>query len=130
MKYILKITSVNKTELKLESGKNTFTMPATSDAIKKAKTAMRKGSNLSITIDGENSQVDVIKFGTSSGKPTIHSKVPKELEKYCKENLPEMVLGAGSISDATMADMYISMGANFIVGPLTKEDRVPSKASL
>ena len=48
-------------------------------------------------------------------------EVFKDLEKYCKENLPEMVLGAGSISDSTMADMYISMGANFIVGPLTNE---------
>jgi 2-dehydro-3-deoxyphosphogluconate aldolase/(4S)-4-hydroxy-2-oxoglutarate aldolase len=49
-------------------------------------------------------------------------EVFRELEKYCKSNLPEMILGAGSVSDSTMADMYISMGANFIVGPLTNKD--------
>lgn len=48
-------------------------------------------------------------------------EVFRDLEKYCKSNLPEMILGAGSVSDSTMADMYISMGANFIVGPLTNK---------
>ena len=33
-----------------------------------------------------------------------------------------MILGAGSISDETMANMYISSGSNFIVGPLTNEN--------
>ena len=42
-----------------------------------------------------------------------------DLEKYCRDNLPDMILGAGSISDDTMANMYISSGSNFIVGPLT-----------
>ena len=83
MKHILKITSVDKTEIKLESGKNTFTLPATPEAIKKAKTAMRKGNNLTILIKGEG-----YTFGTSSGKPTIHSKVPKELEKYWDQYVP------------------------------------------
>ncbi len=83
-KYILKITSVNKTELKLESGKNTFTIPATSDAIKKAKTAMRKGSNLSIGIEGEK-----LKYGTSSSMPNQCNKfVSAELEKYWDQYVP------------------------------------------
>jgi Holliday junction resolvasome RuvABC ATP-dependent DNA helicase subunit len=82
MKNILKITSVNKTELKLESGKNTFTLPATPDAIKKAKTAIRKGSNLSILIKGED-----ITFGTSSNKTNVN-KVPSELEKYWDQYVP------------------------------------------
>ena len=76
MKYILKITSVTKTELKLESGKNTFTMPATPGAIKKAKAAQRKSNNLSILIKGED-----MTFGTSSAKTNV-TKVPTELEKY------------------------------------------------
>ena len=83
-KIILKITSVDKTELKLESGKNTFTIPATPDAIKKAKTAMRKGSNLSIIIEGEN-----IKFGTSSNTPNQCNKfVSSEMEKYWDQYVP------------------------------------------
>ena len=83
-KIILKITSVDKTELKLESGKNTFTIPATPDAIKKAKTAMRKGSNLSIIIEGEN-----IKFGTSSNIPNQCNKfVSSEMEKYWDQYVP------------------------------------------
>ena len=48
-------------------------------------------------------------------------EVFNELEKYCREYLPDMILGAGSISDETMANMYISSGSNFIVGPLTNE---------
>ena len=83
MKYIFKIISVNKTELKLEAGKNTFTLPATSDAIKKAKTAMRKGSNLSILIKGED-----MTFGTSSQKMSNTTKVPEELEKYWDQYVP------------------------------------------
>ena len=82
MKYILKIESVDKTEIKLESGKNTFTLPATPDAIKKAKTAIRKGSNLSILIKGED-----ITFGTSSNKTNVN-KVPSELEKYWDQYVP------------------------------------------
>ena len=82
MKYILKIESVDKTEIKLESGKNTFTLPATPDAIKKAKTAIRKGSNLSILVKGED-----ITFGTSSNKTNVN-KVPSELEKYWDQYVP------------------------------------------
>ena len=82
MKYILKITSVDKTELKLESGKNTFTIPASPEAIKKAKTAMRKGNNLTITIDGE-----ILGWGTSSNKTNVNI-VPSELEKYWDQYVP------------------------------------------
>ena len=39
-------------------------------------------------------------------------EVFNELEKYCQKNLPDMILGAGSISDETMANMYISSGSN------------------
>ena len=49
-------------------------------------------------------------------------EVFNKLEKYCREYLPDMILGAGSISDETMANMYISSGSNFIVGPLTNKD--------
>ena len=41
-----------------------------------------------------------------------------ELEKYCSNSLPEVILGAGSIVDAPTAANYIAHGANFIVGPV------------
>ena len=82
MKYILKITSVTKTEIQLESGLKTFTIPATPDAIKKAKTAMRKGINFAISIDGE-----LLSYGTSSAKHNV-SKCPTELEKYWDQYEP------------------------------------------
>ena len=41
-----------------------------------------------------------------------------ELEKYCAEELPEVILGTGSVIDAPTAALYIARGANFIVGPV------------
>jgi len=45
-----------------------------------------------------------------------------ELMKFSLKECPEMILGAGSIVDAGTASLYISMGANFIVGPLFNPD--------
>ena len=39
------------------------------------------------------------------------------LVKYANENLPGMIIGAGSVIDAPTAALYIQAGANFIVGP-------------
>jgi 2-dehydro-3-deoxyphosphogluconate aldolase/(4S)-4-hydroxy-2-oxoglutarate aldolase len=39
------------------------------------------------------------------------------LEKFCRERLPQMILGAGSIVDAPTAALYIAQGANFVVAP-------------
>jgi 2-dehydro-3-deoxyphosphogluconate aldolase / (4S)-4-hydroxy-2-oxoglutarate aldolase len=44
------------------------------------------------------------------------------LEEFCVKNKPEVVLGVGSIVDAPTAAMYISAGANFVVGPLLDSD--------
>jgi 2-dehydro-3-deoxyphosphogluconate aldolase/(4S)-4-hydroxy-2-oxoglutarate aldolase len=41
-----------------------------------------------------------------------------ELERYCARELPEMILGAGSIVDPGTASLYINCGANFVVGPI------------
>lgn len=49
-------------------------------------------------------------------------EVFEELNKYVIENLPEMILGVGSITDAAAASMYMQMGANFIVTPSLRED--------
>ena len=41
-----------------------------------------------------------------------------ELSKYAAAELPEMILGAGSVVDAPTAALFLQEGANFIVGPL------------
>ena len=44
------------------------------------------------------------------------------LNKYAAAELPEMMLGVGSVVDAGTAALYIQLGANFIVSPVLKED--------
>ena len=41
----------------------------------------------------------------------------KQLELFVKKNHPNVILGVGSIVDSPTAALYISNGANFIVGP-------------
>lgn len=45
-----------------------------------------------------------------------------ELNKYALQELPGMILGAGSIVEAATTALYIQLGANFIVSPLLNED--------
>ncbi|MDR2385480.1 MAG: bifunctional 4-hydroxy-2-oxoglutarate aldolase/2-dehydro-3-deoxy-phosphogluconate aldolase [Tannerella sp.] len=45
-------------------------------------------------------------------------EVYAEVSKYVAKECPDMILGAGSIVDASTAAMYMQLGANFIVGPL------------
>jgi 2-dehydro-3-deoxyphosphogluconate aldolase/(4S)-4-hydroxy-2-oxoglutarate aldolase len=49
-------------------------------------------------------------------------EVFSEINKYALEELPEMMLGAGSIVDEATAALYIQAGANFIVSPLLNEN--------
>lgn len=44
------------------------------------------------------------------------------LNKYALAELPGMILGVGSITDAAAASLYMSLGANFIVTPVFRED--------
>ncbi len=44
------------------------------------------------------------------------------LSKFCAKELPEMILGVGSINDAGTASLYIQLGANFIVSASLRED--------
>ncbi|MEM6641804.1 MAG: bifunctional 4-hydroxy-2-oxoglutarate aldolase/2-dehydro-3-deoxy-phosphogluconate aldolase [Bacteroidota bacterium] len=44
------------------------------------------------------------------------------LNKYCEAELPEMILGVGSVTDAGAASLYMQLGANFIVTPVLRED--------
>ena len=45
-----------------------------------------------------------------------------ELNKYALSELPGMIMGVGSITDAAAASMFLQMGANFIVTPSLRED--------
>ena len=45
-----------------------------------------------------------------------------ELVKYAVRELPGMILGVGSVTDAASASTYMSLGANFIVTPVLRED--------
>lgn len=45
-----------------------------------------------------------------------------ELSKYAIKELPGMVLGVGSVTDAASASQYMALGANFIVTPVLRED--------
>lgn len=45
-----------------------------------------------------------------------------ELNKYALSELPGMIMGVGSITDAAAASLYMQLGANFIVTPVLRED--------
>jgi 2-dehydro-3-deoxyphosphogluconate aldolase/(4S)-4-hydroxy-2-oxoglutarate aldolase len=45
-----------------------------------------------------------------------------ELNKYCEKELPEMIMGVGSVTDAGTASLYMQLGANFVVTPVLRED--------
>lgn len=44
------------------------------------------------------------------------------LNKYALSELPGMILGVGSVTDAAAASLYMQLGANFIVTPVLRED--------
>lgn len=45
-----------------------------------------------------------------------------ELTKYAVKELPGMIMGVGSVTDAATASLYMALGANFIVTPVLRED--------
>jgi 2-dehydro-3-deoxyphosphogluconate aldolase/(4S)-4-hydroxy-2-oxoglutarate aldolase len=51
-------------------------------------------------------------------------EVFRELNKFCEAELPEMILGVGSVTDAGSASLYLQLGANFVVTPVLREDIV------
>ena len=57
---------------------------------------------------------------TNRGDHTLD--VFKELELFCREALPGVILGAGSVVDAPTAALYIAAGANYIVSPALDEE--------
>ncbi len=49
-------------------------------------------------------------------------EVFSEMNRYALKELPGMILGVGSITDAAAASLYLQMGANFVVTPSLRED--------
>ncbi len=49
-------------------------------------------------------------------------EVFNQLNKYAIKELPELILGIGSVIDASTAALYMQLGANFIVSPVLKEE--------
>jgi 2-dehydro-3-deoxyphosphogluconate aldolase/(4S)-4-hydroxy-2-oxoglutarate aldolase len=45
-----------------------------------------------------------------------------EVNKWCVNDCPEMIMGVGSVVDAGTASLYIQLGANFIVSPSLNPD--------
>ena len=45
-----------------------------------------------------------------------------ELTKYAIKELPGMIMGVGSVTDAAAASLFMALGANFIVTPVLRED--------
>ena len=66
-----------------------------------------------------NGGARVIEF-TNRGDRAIN--IFTKLVEYRNFEKPEIILGAGSICDAPTAAMYISAGADFVVGPILDED--------
>lgn len=49
-------------------------------------------------------------------------EVFRELNLFALAELPEMILGVGSVTDAGSASLYMQLGANFVVTPILRED--------
>lgn len=49
-------------------------------------------------------------------------KVFEELVLWAKQELPELILGIGSVVDAATAALYIQLGANFVVAPIVNAE--------
>lgn len=49
-------------------------------------------------------------------------EVFSELNHYAINELPGMIMGVGSITDAGAASLFLQMGANFVVTPSLRED--------
>lgn len=49
-------------------------------------------------------------------------EVFSDLNKFAAKELPEMILGVGSVTDGGTASLYLQLGANFVVSPVLRED--------
>lgn len=49
-------------------------------------------------------------------------EVFNELNKYAATELPDLIMGVGSVTDAGAASLYMQLGANFVVTPVFRKD--------
>lgn len=49
-------------------------------------------------------------------------EVFRELNKFCEQELPGMIMGVGSVTDGGAASLYMQLGANFVVTPVFRKD--------
>jgi len=49
-------------------------------------------------------------------------EVFSKLAQWCNENVPDAVLGVGTVIDPGTAALYINSGANFVVGPILNSE--------
>jgi 2-dehydro-3-deoxyphosphogluconate aldolase/(4S)-4-hydroxy-2-oxoglutarate aldolase len=49
-------------------------------------------------------------------------EVFRALSRYMRQELPEVILGVGSVVDAPTAALYIAYGTNFVVGPVLNKE--------
>lgn len=45
-----------------------------------------------------------------------------QVRKYCREELPDMILGIGTIKNKQQAEQYLNAGADFLISPLILEE--------
>ena len=45
-----------------------------------------------------------------------------QLYQFAAKEMPDMILGVGSVTDAATASLYMQLGANFVVTPVLRED--------
>ena len=57
-----------------------------------------------------------------TNRGTFAHEVFRELNVYARRELPEMVMGVGSVNDAATAALYLQLGASFIVSASLRED--------
>ena len=61
-------------------------------------------------------------YWNSTNRGDYAHEVFGELNKYCEKELPEMIMGVGSVVDGGTASMYLQLGANFIVSASLREE--------
>ena len=49
-------------------------------------------------------------------------EVFRDLYKFAEKEMPDLMMGVGSVTDAGTASLYMQLGANFIVTPVLRED--------
>ena len=60
----------------------------------------------------------VIEF-TNRGEQAV--EVFRELSPYCKRSFPDLASGVGSIANTEQAELFLELGADFLVSPFIKE---------